>query len=187
MLEDPAFTASSQKKGLAVPNLFPNSAQFWKRIGHDVFAMVRQLGRPTIFHTISAAEYHWPILLAALQRLSKSRGQVEQGQAELAGMPECAVAPEVLEAIEDVQDAQDDPSSIPSAERLKLIREDPIVCAMYFREVVEELKRSLRMGNGRGPMGRYPVKDYLFRIEFQVIPQSSQTKGPYTNLGIKFG
>lgn len=167
MLQDPAFTAESQQQGLAVPNLFPNSAQYWQGIGHDVFAMVRQLGTPTLFKTISAAEYHWPILLRALKRLSRSGGQVEQreGEAEVRGMPQDKeVAPEVQEEIDEVLKQ----SGVPKEERFKLIREDPVVCAMYFREVVEELRRWLCKGKGRGPMGKYHVKDYLFRIEFQV-------------------
>lgn len=40
MLDDPSFTASSQRQGLAIPSLHPNCAQYWKSIGHDVFAMV---------------------------------------------------------------------------------------------------------------------------------------------------
>ena len=96
-LEDPCFTATYQKKGLAIPNLMPNSAQYWKTVGHDVFAMLRQLGRPTIFHTVSAAEYHWPILLEVLKQLQQSSGQLPQDDDEsVKGMLEGVVAPAAL-------------------------------------------------------------------------------------------
>ncbi|KAE8742023.1 hypothetical protein FOCC_FOCC012439 [Frankliniella occidentalis] len=144
-LLDPSFTVCSQRKGLAIPNLMPNSAQYWKSIGHDVFAMVRQLGRPTSFLTVSAAEYHWPILLNTLQRLN-GESSFSLG--------------------DNVTESTDPNISMGSDERLKLIRDDPVICAMYFREVVEELRRHLKAKNG--PMGIFPVADYVFRIEFQV-------------------
>lgn len=126
--------------------------------------MIRQLGRPTIFHTLSAAEYHWPILIQALKRLSEARGEVPQEDGDddvVAGMPQGRVSPKVLQVVDEVVA---DPEG--SDERFKLIRDDPIICCLYFREIVIELRKSLKMKNG--PMGLHRVKDYFFRIEFQV-------------------
>ena len=59
--------------------------------------MLRQLGRPTIFHTVSAAEYHWPILLEVLKQLQQSSGQLPQDDDEsVKGMLEGVVAPAAL-------------------------------------------------------------------------------------------
>ncbi|KAE8738044.1 hypothetical protein FOCC_FOCC016482, partial [Frankliniella occidentalis] len=162
-LLDPSFTMCSQRKGLAIPNLLPNSAQYWKSIGHDVFAMVRQLDKPTLFLTVSAAEYHWPILLNTLQRLSNENDHcISNLVNEIVQCVETELNDECNEIScnEDVLHC-----SMSSDERLKLIREDPVVCAMYFKQVVDELKSYLKCKNG--PMGIYRMIDYVFRIEFQ--------------------
>lgn len=49
----------------------PNSDQYWASRKRDLFAMIRQLGKPTVFVTISANEIHWMKLLTILLKLSK--------------------------------------------------------------------------------------------------------------------
>ncbi|KAK3930352.1 ATP-dependent DNA helicase, partial [Frankliniella fusca] len=163
---DPKFIASSQKKGFAVPTLMPNSAQYWQSVSHDLFAMVRQVGKPALFLTVSAAEYHWPLLLKSLKALSNSRGQMVMAS-HTENTEHANVPPDVLQDIETmVQESNEQDSiDIPGDERLKLIREDPVVCAMYFQEVVRLVEKLLKQR--KGPMGRYPVTDFFFRIEFQ--------------------
>ncbi|XP_052132612.1 uncharacterized protein LOC127752088 [Frankliniella occidentalis] len=128
--------------------------------------MVRQAGKPAVFLTVSAAEYHWPLLIKALKALSKSGGQmVMDGHIE--SEQDANVPPLVLQDIENVVQGSSEQASIdiPGDERLKLIREDPVVCAMYFQEVVRLLEKFLKQR--KGPMGRYRVTDFFFRIEFQ--------------------
>ncbi|KAE8740782.1 hypothetical protein FOCC_FOCC013706, partial [Frankliniella occidentalis] len=55
---------------------------------------------------------------------------------------------------------------VSSEKKLQLIRDDPIVCATYFREMVLLLKKYLRR-TINGPMGQYYMIDWFFRIEFQ--------------------
>ncbi|XP_034239380.1 uncharacterized protein LOC117644221 [Thrips palmi] len=72
-----------------------------------------------------------------------------------------------MEAISDLVEREDAGEDIMSSqEKLKLVREDPIVCAMMFREIVLQLKKYLRMKN-KGPMGQYYMTDWFIRIEFQ--------------------
>lgn len=40
---------------------------YWERTLHDLFAMLRQLGTPTFFCTLSAAEMRWPEVITAIK------------------------------------------------------------------------------------------------------------------------
>lgn len=40
-----------------------NSIYYWVQRKQDTFAMIRQLGKLTVFLTLSASELHWPHLL----------------------------------------------------------------------------------------------------------------------------
>ncbi|XP_026285113.2 uncharacterized protein LOC113211074 [Frankliniella occidentalis] len=162
-LLNPAFVSSSLKKGLAMPSLLPNSAEYWRGRGHDLLAAIRQLGRPHLFLTLSSAEYHSPILIKVLQRLHREHAEMDR----FATAPPSAVGAAAMEAIDDVMQQGDlDEGRVSSEEKLRLIREDPVVCASYFREIVLQLKKYLRMKKN-GPMGQYFVKDWFTRIEFQ--------------------
>ncbi|XP_052133445.1 uncharacterized protein LOC113205714 [Frankliniella occidentalis] len=162
-LLDKNFVAASLKKGLAMPSLLPNSAEYWRGRGHDLFAAVRQLGRPHLFLTLSSAEYHSPILINVLRRLHREHAEMDR----FASTPSMSVGPAAMEAIGDmVQQGDLDQGTVSSEEKLRLIREDPVVCASYFREIVLQLKKYLRMKKN-GPMGRYFMKDWFIRIEFQ--------------------
>ncbi|KAK3916003.1 ATP-dependent DNA helicase [Frankliniella fusca] len=136
---DKEFIAVSQKKGISMPCLMPNSAEFWRGKSFELFAMVRQLNRPHLFITLSFAEYHCPILINILKRLNQDK----------------------VESIND-----DSNMEICNEEKLRLIRDDPIVCATYFREMVLLLKKYLRC-SVNGPMGEHFMVDWFFRIEFQ--------------------
>ncbi|KAK3930898.1 ATP-dependent DNA helicase, partial [Frankliniella fusca] len=144
-LLDKDFVAIFQKKGISMPCLMPNSAEFWRGKSHELFAMVRQLGRPHLFLTLSFAEYHSPILINILKRLNK----------ETFPLPQCT---EKSNAVTEIE--------ISPEEKLRLIRDDPIVCATYFREMVLLLKKYLRF-SVNGPMGEHFMLDWFFRIEFQ--------------------
>jgi len=44
----------------------PNSAMYWGAKKKTLFVMIRQLGKPTIFLTMSTSEYRWSDLLRLL-------------------------------------------------------------------------------------------------------------------------
>lgn len=51
--------------------IIPNFAYYWAKTKKDLFAMLRQLGKPTLFLTVSANETGWPDLIKTLCRLKK--------------------------------------------------------------------------------------------------------------------
>ncbi|GBP70865.1 hypothetical protein EVAR_53529_1 [Eumeta japonica] len=79
MLEDPEFLIEFVVQNLAFMKSVPNSVQYWASRKRDLFAMLRQLGKPTIFLTLSANEVRWLILLNLLLKLSnKYPGKVAE-------------------------------------------------------------------------------------------------------------
>lgn len=79
MLEDPEFLNEFVVQNLAFMKSVPNSVQYWASRKRDLFAMLRQLGKPTIFLTLSANEVRWLVLLNLLLKLSnKYPGKVAE-------------------------------------------------------------------------------------------------------------
>lgn len=76
---------------------------FWERKKKELLATVRQLGNPTFFMTVSAAEHSWPELLKMLVMLSTG-----QNVSDL----------EIL--------------NLNDYDKTSLIRNDPVTCARYF-------------------------------------------------------
>lgn len=56
MIEDHEFLEECVENNLAFLKSIPNSIQYWNTRKKDLFAMIRQLGKPTMFLTISANE-----------------------------------------------------------------------------------------------------------------------------------
>ncbi|XP_074114915.1 uncharacterized protein LOC141537685 [Cotesia typhae] len=71
MLEDAEFLKEYVTQNLAFMKTVPNSVQYWASRKRDLFAMIRQLGKPTVFLTINANEIRWMKLLTILLKLSK--------------------------------------------------------------------------------------------------------------------
>lgn len=71
MLEDKDFLEECLQKNFAYMKTVPNSVQYWGQRKRDLNAMIRQLGKPTTFLTVSPNETHWDHLLNLLMKLSK--------------------------------------------------------------------------------------------------------------------
>ena len=56
-------------EGYKIFKAIPNSPQYWENQKRDVFAMIRQLGLPTLFLSLSANDLHWSELIVALGKL----------------------------------------------------------------------------------------------------------------------
>lgn len=50
----------------------PNSVQYWHSRKQDLFAMMRQLGKPTVFLTLSASETYWLPLLRYIYKFQNN-------------------------------------------------------------------------------------------------------------------
>ena len=106
--------------------------------------MMRQLGTPNAFLTMSANETRWPHLIRTLHRLSN----------EYKSLGDEIPLDEIFEKLDNY-------------ERAHLVAEDPVVCALIFYRIVTVLMSALCTKRKYNPFGRYRVVDYLIRIEFQ--------------------
>ncbi|KAK8774617.1 hypothetical protein V5799_010849 [Amblyomma americanum] len=57
------------EQDIGVTEGVPNTVQYWQKRKSELFAMIRQLVKPTVFLTLSASEVHWSALLKLLEKL----------------------------------------------------------------------------------------------------------------------
>ena len=122
---------------LAFLRTIPNSAYYWSERKKDLFAMIRQYGKPTVFFTISANEIGWPKLLQLLHNL-KNNSEIS------------------------VEDA----AALHFIEKSTLINEDAVTCAIYFNKLVNVLMKILQ-SKRFSPFKKYRILYYFKRIKFQ--------------------
>ncbi|GFX33850.1 ATP-dependent DNA helicase [Trichonephila clavipes] len=140
MLEDRNFMDECIDKNFVFLKSIPNSIQYWMTRKKDIFAMLRQLGKPTVFFTISANEIKWPKLLKILHGLSNS--------------------------FKDIH-VEDPLVNLNRSQRSHLVNEDPVTCCVYFNKLVDTIMAMLQEQMTYNPFGPYRVLDYFLRIEFQ--------------------
>lgn len=139
MLSDKEFLEKCIDRNLSFLKSIPNSVQYWQQRKRDLFAMIRQLGKPTMFLTLSASETKWPHLLQTLQKLSNRHGG---------------------------NDLHDVMQQLSALQRATLVNEDPVTCCVYFNKLVDVIMQLLQSAR-YSPFGKYRVVDYFKRIEFQ--------------------
>lgn len=100
--------------------------------------MIRQLGKPTIFLTVSANEIGWPNLLRILYELKHNGSTISN------------------DCIDEMH----------YLEKSTLMNEDAVICAIHFNKLVNVLM-SILQSQKFSPFGRYYVVNYFKRIEFQ--------------------
>lgn len=140
MIEDRNFLDTCVERNLSVLKSISNSAHYWLSRRKDLFAMIRQLGKPTVFLTLSANEINWLNLLATLQRLNPT--QVNRG-------------------------AVDSPNQLDRSRICHLVNEDPVTCCIYFYKFVITIMNMIGSNRRYNPFGKYKVIDYFVRYEFQ--------------------
>ncbi len=113
------------------------SPSFWQDKYRELLAMIRTLGPPTFFFTISAAETKWSELLCILYKLRYKCEITEENALKLSFQQKCS-----------------------------LLREDATVCAQYFQHKFAELFKLMRHKKF-GIFGEHPVVDFYVRTEFQ--------------------
>ncbi|XP_031629676.1 uncharacterized protein LOC116344956 [Contarinia nasturtii] len=82
----------------------PTSPAYWEKIKKDSFAALRQLGKPTIFMTLSPGEKRWPELLQVLYKFHYHQDITVE---------------EAMRLSDEI--------------KTKLVRNDPVLCAQYFK------------------------------------------------------
>lgn len=138
-LKDREFMEQCIERNLSFLKSIPNSVQYWQQRKKDLFAMMRQLGKPTMFLTLSASEMKWPHLLKILHRLSEGYSG---------------------------GDLTDPMQQLTALQRATLVNDDPVTCCIYFNKLVDTIM-ILLTSKRFSPFGKYHVVDYFKRIEFQ--------------------
>ncbi|XP_062538323.1 uncharacterized protein LOC134206608 [Armigeres subalbatus] len=138
-LNDRDFMEQCIERDLSFLKSIPNSVQYWQQRKKDLFAMMRQLGKPTMFLTLSANEMKWPHLLKLLHRLSEGYNG---------------------------SDLTDPMQELTALQRATLVNDDPVTCCVYFNKLVDTIMLLLK-SQTYSPFGKYRVIDYFKRIEFQ--------------------
>lgn len=136
MIQDKTFLDEALEKNFAFLKSIPNSVQYWDAKKRDLFSMFRQLGKPTLFLTLTANEVGWNKLIKILLKLSK--------------------------AFPDI-----DIKELTSAQKTFLVCNDPVVCCVYFKRMVDIFLSILSTKSPKNPWGEYFIKDYFIRNEFQ--------------------
>lgn len=111
---------------LAFMKPIPNSAAYWSARKWDLFAMMRQFGKPTMFLTISANEIGWPHLLTLLLKFNNNGEQLTKEQIE----------------------------TLNYFQKTTLVNEDAVTCAIYFNKLVIIIMLILQ-SKKVSPFGKY--------------------------------
>lgn len=100
-------------------NIVRSSPAYWKTEKSNLMAMIRQLGIPTFFITLSAAETKWLELIAILKKVVDGEDVTEEEAAQ-----------------------------IPSADVYRLIHSDAPTCSRYFDRRFRHLKSTWKPPHG---------------------------------------
>ena len=115
-----------------------NSPKYWEDKKKNLNAMIRQLGPPTFFITLSPAETYWPELIRILLRIHKRPNEDDYS----------TVSDEILLALNQNK-------------LLALIAHDPVTVARYVENRMGFLRNFIF--NTRGPFVENPVVDKVWR------------------------
>ena len=94
------------------------SPAFWEQKKKQVFAAIRQLGKPTLFLTLSPAETKWLELLVILKSV-----------------------------VDHVEVTEEEVKQMEYSEKVRLIRSDPVTVARYIEHRMTQLFKLLKMKN----------------------------------------
>ena len=139
-IEDEQYIHNCIETNLAFLRAIPNSTWYWMERKKDLFAMIRQFGKPTVFLTVSANEIGWNDLLQKLYKFKHNGEDISKEFAEL----------------------------LHYLEKTTLVNEDAGTCAIHFNKLVNVLLNILKSPKF-SPFGKYYVVHYFKRIELQPV------------------
>ena len=111
-------------EGYRIFKTIRNSPQYWEQQKKDVFAMIRQLGIPTLFLSFSANDLHWSELVVTLGKLVDGTDYTE------------AVATD----------------SLSWETRSRLVQSDPVTCVRHFDHRVSQFIQTI-LKSPNSPLG----------------------------------
>ena len=124
-----------------------SSPSYWDARKKDINAMIRTLGSPSLFITLSPAEVMWPELIRLLIQVLKKPKDKNSG----------------FDSYDRMTD--DQLLKLPKEKLYALISKDPITVARYFDHRFACLRNYMFDKHG-GPFKDNPIVDYDYRIEF---------------------
>ncbi|CAH0401998.1 unnamed protein product [Chilo suppressalis] len=139
-LDDPEFLRETMNRNESFLSCLPNSIQYWQRRKNDLFAMMRQLGKQTVFLTLSASEIYWAPLMKCVYRFKHH-------------IPEDESIDDII--LEEMTGSQ----------RAELVNGDLVLCCLYFDRLVGCIVNAIKLK--KGPFGKYKLIEYFRRVEFQ--------------------
>ena len=116
-----------------------NSPAYFDQEKYKVMAMIRQLGKPSIFLTLSPCEKDWKELHVVLREAQLNR---KLNPADI-----------------------DHLNSMSSRDKADLISGDPVICATYFMHRFHAMFKVIT--SKKGFFADHPVTNYYYRIEYQ--------------------
>ena len=102
-------------EGYRIFKTIRNSPQYWENQKKEVFAMIRQLGIPTFFISLSANDLHWSELIVSLGKLVDNK--------------------DYTEAVEQ--------NTLSWETRSRLVQSDPVTCVRHFDHRVSQFIQSV--------------------------------------------
>ena len=102
-------------EGYRIFKTMRNSPQYWENQKKEVFAMIRQLGIPTLFISLSANDLHWSELIITLGKLVDKQ--------------------DYTEAVES--------NTLSWQTRSRLVQSDPVTCVRHFDHRVSQFIQTI--------------------------------------------
>ncbi|XP_063951720.1 uncharacterized protein LOC135153231 [Lytechinus pictus] len=122
-------------EGYRIFRTLRGSPPYWETAKKDLFAMIRQLGLPTWFISLSSAESHWTDLLISLGKL-----------------------------VDNKQYSAEDVSSFTWETKNRLIRSDPVTVTRYFDHRVKKFYQNFLQGSCE-PLGKISEHFYRIEFQ----------------------
>ena len=114
------------------------TSMYYEQSKKNLMASLRQHGCPSIFLTLSCAEFDWPELLK-----------------------------EILETVYRKKVSQKDIDDLSIAEKNRLISENVVQSTMHFQKRIDKIFSLLKYDFFKGSTKTYHASSYFYRIEFQ--------------------
>ena len=115
------------------------TASYYEKSKKNLMALLRQLGCPTVFLTLSCAEYDWPSLLKEIAETVYRRNFT-------------------FEEIEEMT----------IQEKNRLISENVVITTLHFNKRFQKLFSLMKLDFFKGENVSYHVVSFFFRLEFQM-------------------
>ena len=111
------------------------TSPYYEHAKKNLMAILRQKGCPSLFFTLSCAEYQWDHLIKEIIEVNEKR-------------------------VVDIEEVQ----KMSSAEKNKLLTENPVISTLHFNKRMEKIFRYFKTNEAFAP---FFMVDFFFRIEFQ--------------------